>query len=190
MNDCDTISGRLSMDLDHLLSPAESAELEADLARCPTYGPLAQAMRDTDRMLRAESMLAPRRDLWHDIVAQIELSQQRRDQRLVGITFVLGGFLSLWPLVVLGAFLVLAVLVAVQPGLASGFVDFIVDSLGQLYALTLAFGAVQKAVGAWVLPLLAAMASLFLLTLSIVWAQRLTAVRSTAVQALPLSPSL
>ncbi len=190
MNDCDTIPGRLSMDLDHLLSPAESAKLEADLESCPTFGPLAQTMRDTDRMLRAESMVAPRRDLWHDIMAQIELKQQRRDQRLVGITFVLGGLLSLWPLVITGALLLLAVLIAVQPGLASGFVDFIVDSLSKLYTLTLALGAVQKVVGAWVFPLLAAMSSLVLLTVSIIWAQRLTSVRSTATQALPLSSSL
>lgn len=190
MNDCDTIPGRVSMDLDRLLSPAESAKLEADLERCPAYGPLAQAMRDTDRMLRAESMLAPRRDLWHDIMAQIELSQQRRDQRLVGITFVLGGFLSLWPLVVVGALLLLAVSVVLQPSLATGFVDFIIDLLGQLYTLALALGAVRRAVGPWVLPLIAATASLILLTVSIVWAQRLTAVRSTTVQAVPLSPSL
>lgn len=189
MNDCDSITGRLSMDLDHLLSPAESARLEADLERCPNQAPVALAMRESDRMLRSEAMVAPRRDLWHDIMAQIELSQQRKDQRLVGITFVLGGFLSLWPLVVVGTLVLLAVLMALQPGLADGLVDFVIDSAGRLYGLSLALGAVQRVIGAWVLPLFAATASLVLLTLSVVWAQRFTAVRNTAAPTLPLSPS-
>ncbi len=183
MNDCDSIPGRLSLDLDHLLTSDESAQLEDDLARCQTYAPLAQAMREADRMLRGVPLLAPRTDLWRDIMSQIELSQQRRDQRLVGITFVLGGLLSLWPLVLVGLMTMLAVFVAVQPGVAGAAVSLLVSFLRQILTLVLAFGAVQRVIGVWVFPLFAAVASLGLLTVSIIWAQRLTTLRAAVAEA-------
>ncbi|MBX7237373.1 MAG: zf-HC2 domain-containing protein [Caldilineales bacterium] len=172
MSTCDSIPTRLSLRLDGQLSAAENAELEDDLRRCPHYLPLAQTLTQLDLMFRSEPLLPPARDLTGAVIARIE---QRREQRLLGLTFLLGAVISLIPTLLVAAALLFGFVVSTQPGLATEFIAGLARWLGQVAALFETLATVRNQLfSPWFLPALAAAASLGLLGATALWARRFT----------------
>lgn len=170
MTNCDSIPTRLSLQLDGQLSAAESVNLEADLRECPQYVLLAQTLAQLDLMFRSAPILAPERDLTRDVLLRIE---QRREQRLLGLTFLIGAVVSLIPTLILGAAMILGFVVATQPGVANEFIAGLTRWLGQVAALFFTLGSVRdQLLTPWLLPALAAAASLALLGGAVLWARR------------------
>lgn len=172
MSNCDSIPTRLSLQLDGQLSAAETASLEADLRDCPQHLSLAQTLAQLDLMFRSTPLLAPGRDLTHDVLARIE---QHRDQRVLGLTFLAGAIISLIPTLLLALALVFGVTVVTQPGALQTAIAGFTRWLGHLDALIYTLGSVRDQwLSPWLLPALAAAASICLLGATIFWARRLT----------------
>ncbi len=172
MANCDSIPTRLSLQLDRQLSAAESTALEADLQDCPQYVLLAQTMAQIDFMFRSTPLYSPSRDLTRDVLAAIE---HRRDQRLLGLTFLVGSLVSLVPTVLLGVLLAFGFFVTSQPGAAQELIAGLTRWLGQVYALFFTLGSIRdQLLSPWLLPALAAAVSITLLGLTVLWARRAT----------------
>ena len=169
MADCESIPTRLSLRLDRQLSAEENAQLEADLQRYPEHVALAQTLAHIDLLFRSAPLLAPSRDLTRAVLTHIE---QRRDQRVLGLTFLLGSLLSLGPTLLLGLALLLGLGVIAQPSLIQSAVRVIVAFVNQLLAVTLTVGIIQETLGPWLFPGLAAAFGLLLLSITVFWARR------------------
>lgn len=172
MTDCDSIPTRLSLQLDRQLSDPESAGLEADLRDCPQYVLLAQTMAQIDFMFRSSPLLAPSRDLTRGVLEAIE---QRRDQRLLGLTFLVGSLVSLVPTVLFAILLMFGFAVVAQPGAAQQLIAGVTRWLGEVYALFFTLDTIgDRLLSPWLLPALAAAASVTLLGATVLWARRIT----------------
>lgn len=172
MAHCDSIPARLSLRLDDQLSASENASLEADLRDCPQYTLLAVTLAQLDLMFRATPLVSPDRDLTGQVMARIE---QRREQRLLGLTFLAGAILSLIPTVLLALALAFGFNLATRPGSAHAFIAGLTRWLGQVYALWFTLGNIRDHVlSPWLLPALAAAVSVSLLGATVLWARRLT----------------
>ncbi len=169
MADCESIPTRLSLRLDRQLSADENAQLDADLQRCPDHIALAQTLTHIDLLFRSAPHLAPPRDLTRVVLARIE---QRRDQRILGLTFLLGSLLSLGPTLLLGLALLLGLGVIAQPSLIQSAVRVIIAFVNQLLAVSLTVGIVQETLGPWLFPGLAAAFGLLLLSITTFLARR------------------
>ncbi len=170
-HDCDTLLSQLSLDLDNLLSPEDSAALDAGLQQCPECRPLFQAMRRADALFRSAPIIAPPYDLSAAVISQIEHGYDR-DKRLLGLTLMLGGAMSLWPTMVLLVGVVIALLTATNPGILQGGIDIMVGLLITLHALMMAVGTIGNVLSPWIVPSLSLLFSVVLLALTLVWATR------------------
>lgn len=173
MHDCENILTRLSLHLDRQLSPDQFAALQADVQDCPQCRAMFQAMQRADGAMRRSPLLTPRSDLSAAVLERIE-QLQARDRKLLGITLLVGGALSLGPSLVIGFGLLIAVLTAIQPDILQGLIGLLVDGLSTAYAFTLAFDTMQHVLGAWIVPSLTALFGVVLLALTVLWAARLT----------------
>jgi len=171
MHDCHILYTRFSLALDGALAPAEAAQMQAELAQCPTCRARWRAMQRLDQTLRRSPLLAPRRDLAAAVLEQIA-KQHAHDRRLVGMTLLIGGALSLGPSALLGIGLLLLLLALIQPGVLQGLIALLVSGLSSLHALLLTLATFQQVFGVWLLPLLAAMLGVGMLSLTLLWATR------------------
>ena len=179
MHEPEAILNRLSHMLDHSLPSLERVSLAADIDRYPQQRPLFDAMIKVDSVLRAAPMLAPRHDLTHSIVQRLE-SHHHRDRRVLGLTMFLGGSLSLVPSLLVAAVLVLGVFSLLSPeGVRIG-VNFFSNVVSTVYAFIHALGTLQDVLTPWGLPLLAAMFGTLLLTVTLLWATRITLIPHVA----------
>ncbi len=143
MHDCDTLLTRFSLALDGALPPAEAAQVQADLANCPECHARWRAMQRFDQTLRRSPLLAPPRDLAAAVLERIA-KQHAHDRRLVGITLLIGGALSLGPSALVGGGLCLLLLLLIQPGLLQGLIALLVSALSTLQALLVTLGAFHQ----------------------------------------------
>jgi hypothetical protein len=101
--------------------------------------------------------------------------EQRREQRLLGLTFLLGAAISLIPTLLAAAALLFGFVVSTQPDLATQTLADLTRWLGQIAALIETLAAVRDQLfSPWFLPALAAAASLGLLGVTALWARRFT----------------
>lgn len=173
MHDCDTLLSRVSLDLDGRLEPAERKQLALELAGCPECRARVQAMRAADAALRKSPLLVPRFDFSATVLQQIA-QQQLHDRRLLGVTLLVGGALSLGPSLLVGLGLVLALLAALQPAILQGVIGVFVAGLSALQAFLVTFTTLQDVLGVWILPSLAALVGVVLLVLTLFWAGRIS----------------
>lgn len=171
MYDCDSILEQISLQLDGQLAPDRAQELQASVAESAECGPLVEAMRRADAVLRNEPMLAPPLDLVPAVMARIKEEEARRG-RWLGLTLLVGGAMSLWPTLLLAFGLVMVMLTSVYPGTAGVLADLLIMGAGALLTLLQALGTLQESLAPWLAPAVAATLSLLLLALTFLWAQR------------------
>ncbi len=70
--------------------------------------------------------------------------------------------------------LVIGLWTSTNPGILQSGVDIAISTANMIEAFFLALGAVQNVFAPWFLPTLAALASTFILSLTVIWARRVT----------------
>ena len=143
MHDCTTIPVRLSLYLDHALSPTEASQLLVELEQCPDCQALYEVMVLADARLRATPVIAPARDLTPDILAHIDDRLARR-QRLVGLTILLSGYLSLGLIMLAGVAAVVAAILALNPANLHLLVRLAVTLLTAVHTLAMALAVTDR----------------------------------------------
>lgn len=171
MTERENLLNHMSLHLDRQLSADETAQLHIALERAPEHRPLFQALQQADHQLRHAPMIGPRRSLVPSIMAEIE-RRARHDRRLVGLTFLLGGSLSLAPSLAVSAAFLLIIAALIQPSLLQVPFGLLVRFVSSIQAFALTLTAVQDAIGAWALPLIGATGGLILLTVTLLWASK------------------
>lgn len=171
-HDCNTLLGQLSLCLDNLLPEKDCAKVHAELAQCPTCQAFHQAMLQVDQTLRATPMKAPSYDLSAPVLALID-QRETRQKRALGFTLLLSGAMSLVPTLVVVLGLVIAFWTSSNPGILQNGVDIAISLANSIQALLFAFGTLGSAIAPWIPPTFAALVSVLLLFLTVVWAQRI-----------------
>jgi len=172
-HDCDSLLGQLSLCLDNLLPKEECLEVHAELAQCPTCKAFHQAMLETDQALRVAPMQAPQKDMTPQVMALIA-QRETRQRRALGFTLVLSGAMSIVPTLIVLLGLIIGLWTSTNPGILQSGIDITISIVHTFAALFLAFGNVQNAFSPWLLPTFAALTSLLILSLTVVWARRVT----------------
>jgi anti-sigma factor RsiW len=173
IHDCDTLLGQLSLCLDNLLSEDECAGVHVELARCRTCQAFYQAMLEADQTLRVAPMKAPQQDMTPQVMALIA-QRETRQTRALGFTLLLSGAMSIVPTLVVLLGLVIGLWTSTNPGILQSGVDIAFSIVHTIAALFLALGTVQNAFSPWLLPAFAALASILILSLTVVWARQVT----------------
>ena len=176
MQECESILNRLSLELDHRLSDSEQVQFQADLSAHEECLPLVGSLRWADAALRASPLLAPEHDLVPAVVAGAEQAEERRSRRMLGLTLLMGSTVSAGLVLAIGLVIMTAVLSFLAPGAVQIMVTFLAGILSTLYALVLALGAAENLLGPVLTPILMALAGVFILSLTLAWANRLSAV--------------
>lgn len=171
-HDCDTLLGQLSLCLDNLLSVEDCASVHAELAQCPTCQAFYRAMLQVDQTLRATPLQAPAYDLSDNVLALIA-QREKRQKRVLGLTLLLSGAMSLVPTLVVVFGIVLAIWTSTNPGILQNGVDIIISLANMTQALFLTFDILGNAIAPWIPLTFAALVSVLLLSLTVVWARRI-----------------
>ncbi|HEY53738.1 MAG TPA: hypothetical protein G4N94_09805 [Caldilineae bacterium] len=178
-HDCDALLGQLSLCLDKLLPEADCAHVHAELAQCPTCQAFYRAMLQVDQTLRAAPQKAPAYDMSAAVLALIA-QREKRQKRALGFTLLLSGAMSLVPTLVVILSIIIAFWTTTNPGILQTGVDVIISLVNVIRALVLTFGVLGNAISPWILPTLAALVSVLLLFLTIVWARKIVPAPSPA----------
>jgi predicted anti-sigma-YlaC factor YlaD len=171
-HDCDTLLGQLSLCLDNLLPEEDCARIHAELAQCPTCQAFYGAMLRIDQTLRATPMKAPRYNMSTPVLALID-QREKRQKRALGFTLLLSGAMSLVPTLVVVLGLVIAFWTSSNPGILQNGVDIAISLANTIQALLFAISTLGSAIAPWIPPTFAALVSVLLLFLTVVWARRI-----------------
>lgn len=173
IHDCDTLLGQLSLCLDDLLSEDECAKVFTEMTHCPTCQAFYQTMLEADQALRVAPMRAPQQDMTPQVMALIA-QRETRQRRALGFTLVLSGAMSIVPTLVVLLGLVIGLWTSTNPGILQSGVDIAISVVHSIAALFLAVGTVQNVFSPWLLPACAALISILILSLTVVWARQVT----------------
>jgi predicted anti-sigma-YlaC factor YlaD len=175
------LSELIALRLDNRLPAEQMAVLEAHLAVCPSCRRLAEGMARLDRLLRTTPMATPTRDLTPAILKAIA---PHREQRFLGLTFVMAALLASVPSLLLVAGMVAVVLGWGRPDVLAEVFSLLMTGLTQFYALLRVTSIVLNLFDPWVLSGVSAAFGLAALGLTLFWGHRRLA-RSFSESALP-----
>lgn len=176
MHDCDSTLSLLSLCLDGLLPGDECHALQKEIATCPTCQQIYQTMLEADVALRAAPTLKPTHDLTPAIMARVR-QQSVREKRMVGLSLVVGGMMSLVPTLLVLFGIAVALVTATNPGILQNGVDVIISFVSLLRVLLVAIDMFTSILAPWILPAIAAIISVLFLLLTVGWARRLQPAR-------------